>query len=161
VAIFGALAFAHRAGPPDLRITGKVSGTPTPTVERPDASGAPRAAGAFAASGSWTMSSLPDCFFEQERVRGGVAQLRGKFPPAAQRLAPGTVVRAGDCAIEVRDRELWISRGPDRLRVPPDARLYRHAGGLTLVVVDGGHAEIRRYSADAPGAAEPELPSSR
>jgi hypothetical protein len=31
------------------------------------------------------------------------------------------------------------------LRVPPEARLYREAGRLTLVYVHGAHAEIRRY----------------
>jgi hypothetical protein len=45
----------------------------------------------------------------------------------------------------VRDRELWIARGADRLRVPPDAYLYRDAGGLTLVFIHGAQAEIRKY----------------
>jgi hypothetical protein len=145
VVAIGSIVFAHRGGPPDLQISGKVSGTPTPTAQGPDAPGRAAAQAAFRGSGPWVMSSLPACFRERERMRGSVAELRAKFPPASERVRPPSVVTSGDCTLTVRDRELLVSRGDDRLRVPPDAFLYREAGGFTLVYIHGGRAEIRRY----------------
>ncbi len=91
------------------------------------------------------MSSLPGCFVERERLRGSLALLRAKFPPPQQRLRPGSSVRAGDCTLSVGAHDLWIARGNDRLRVPPEARLFREHTSLTLVFVSGERAEIRRY----------------
>jgi hypothetical protein len=145
VVAVGSLVFARRGGPPDLQITGKVSGTPTPTAQRPDAAGSPGPQAAFRGSGSWVMSSLPSCFRERERRRGSLAELRAKFPPSSERIRPPALVMSGDCTLTVRDREVWISRGDDRLRVPPSAFLYREAGGFTLVSIRGTQAEIRRY----------------
>jgi hypothetical protein len=145
VAGLGSLVFAHRGGPPNLQISAKVSGTPTPTAEGPDAAGKPAAQAPFRGSGAWVMSSLPGCFRERERMRGSVAELRSKFPPTSERVGPPAVVLSGDCTLTVRDRDLLISRGADRLRVPPDAFLYREAGGFTLVFIHGTRAEIRRY----------------
>jgi len=145
VVAIGSLVFARRGGPPNLQITGKVSGTPTPTAQRPDAAGSASPQAAFRGSGAWVMSSLPSCFRERERRRGSVAELRAKFPPTSERIAPPAIVVSGDCTLTVRDRELWISRGDDRLRVPPSAFLYREADGFTLVSIRGTRAEIRRY----------------
>jgi hypothetical protein len=141
----GMIAFARHGPSPELKITGKVTGTPTPTSQLPDAAGTSAANAAFTGSGSWTLSSLPSCFRERERIRGNLVALRAKFPPPSERLRPRTVVHSGDCTIIVRDHELWVSRGADRLRVPPEAGLYRNAHGLTLVYVRGAQAEIRRY----------------
>jgi hypothetical protein len=145
VAALGSLVFAHRGGPPNLRISAKVSGTPTPTAEGPDTAGTAPTQAAFRGSGAWVMSSLPACFRERERVRGSVAELRSKFPPPSERVRPPSVVLSGDCTVTVRDRDLLISRGADRLRVPPEAFLYRESGGFTLVFIHGTRAEIRRY----------------
>ncbi len=143
VAAAGSLLFAHRGGPPDLRISGPASGTPT--AERPPAAATPLSRAAFAGSGPWVMSSLPACFAERERIRGRLDALRAKFPPTSERVRPPSVVLSGECTIFVRGDELWITRGADRLRVPPQAFLYRNARGLTLVYVHAGEAEIRRY----------------
>jgi len=145
VTVLGSIAFSRRGQAPDLKISGRVTGTPTPTAQRPAApeSGAPQMN--FLGAGSWTMSALPSCFRERERLRGPLAQLRPKFPPAAERVPPASIVRSGDCTILVGRNDLQISRGRDRLRVPPDAALYRDANGLTLVSIDGSRAEIRRY----------------
>jgi len=145
VAVFGALAFARKGGPPNLQVSSRVSGTPTPTAERHRTESGARESEAFSASGAWTMSSLPACFFEQDHLLGGLAQLRPRFPSVADRVPPGTTIRWGDCTIAVHARELRIARGTDRLRVPPDARLYRRGERLTLVWTDGRRAEIRHY----------------
>ncbi len=146
VAAIGAVAFAFRRDSVDLRVTGRVVGTPTPTAEQPEASSHAReVAPAFIGSGSWAMSSLPECFVERRRITGLTMALRAKFPPESERIEPPAVVRSGNCTVQVRAHDLWISRGTDRLRVPPEARLYRVDGHLTLVAIDGRHAEIRRY----------------
>jgi hypothetical protein len=155
VVAVGSVVFARRGGPPDLQISGKVSGTPTPTAQRPAAAPSPGPQAAFRGSGAWVMSSLPSCFRERERRRGSVAELRATFPPTSERIRPPAVVMSGDCRLGVRDRELWISRGDDRLRVPPTAFLYREAGGFTLVSIHGTQAEIRRYESGLGAAATP------
>ena len=43
VVAVGSIVFAHRAAPPNLRISGKVSGTPTPSAQGPDEAGTPAA----------------------------------------------------------------------------------------------------------------------
>jgi hypothetical protein len=145
VAIVGTIVFAHRSAPPDLRISDKVAGTPTPTVERPDADASARAKTAFVGQGSWVMSSLPACFDEQRLVRGSLADVRAELPPAADRLPPATVIRRGACTLVVGAHDLVIARGPDRLRVPPEAALYRRGERLTLVARTGNRVEIRVY----------------
>lgn len=145
VVAIGSIAFARRGTPPDLKIVGKVSGTPTPTAQRPDAVETLPAKAPFIGSGSWVMSSLPTCFHERERISGNLTDVRSKFPSTSERVRPPSIVLSGDCTLTVRDHEVWISRGDDRLRVPPDAFLYREPGGLTLVYIHGNRAEIRRY----------------
>ncbi len=145
VVAIGAVAFAFGHGSADLRITGKVVGTPTPTAERPDAPGTGPGQTAFVASGSWVLSSLPACLFEQDHRYGKLADLRASLPAEADRVLPGATLHYGDCTLVVRPHEVWISRGSDRLRVPPEARLYRHGERLTLVFSDGPHVELRHY----------------
>jgi hypothetical protein len=137
--------FARRDRPVDFTVTGKVSGTPTPTAQRPDATGGAPAEGGFIASGAWTMSSLPGCFFEQSHRFGRLTELEPTFPPATQRMAAGSTIRWGACTVSVRPDQVWIARGDDRLRVPPVARLYRDGDRLVLVSIAGRQAEIRRY----------------
>jgi hypothetical protein len=142
VVALGGLLFAHRLAPPDLRISAKPTGTPT--VETRVAQ-APSTPVPFSGQGAWVLSALPDCFDEQSRASGPAADLRAKVPPAADRIAPGTTLHVAACTLLVRPRDIWVDRGPDRLRVPPDAALYRVDGELTLVVRTGGRMEIRRY----------------
>jgi hypothetical protein len=142
VVVFGSIVFAHRLAAPDLKISAQPSGTPT--VERRVAE-APATARPFTGQGPWVLSALPTCFDEQSRARGPYAELASKLPPAADRIAPGTTLTVGDCSLTVRDRDIWVDRNGDRLRVPPDAKLYRVDGRLTLAVRTANVLEIRRY----------------
>jgi hypothetical protein len=142
VVAFGSIVFAHRMAPPDLRISAEATGTPT--VEQHVAE-APATARPFTGQGPWVLSALPDCFDEQSRVRGPYAQVEAKLPPAADRVAPGTTLTVGACTLIVSARDILVERGPDRLRVPPEASLYRVEGHLTLAVRSGRELEIRRY----------------
>ena len=142
VLIAGSIIFAHRLARPDLRISAQPSGTPTvetrvaetPAPNRP-----------FTGQGPWVLSALPGCFDEQSRVSGPYAAVAAKLPPAADRIAAGTTLRLGPCTVLVRARDIWVDRGPDRLRVPPDAALYKVEGRLVLTVRTGTQLEIRRY----------------
>jgi hypothetical protein len=143
VVVLGSLVFAHRLTAPELHVTAKPTGTPT--VESPGGPDASAPPVAFSAEGPWVLSALPSCFTEQSRVSGPLALLRAKIPPAAERLAPGTTLHEGACTVLVRAHDVVVARGTDRLRVPPEAQLYRTGAQLTLVARSGATVEIRRY----------------
>ncbi len=143
VVVVGSLVFAHRLAAPDLRVSAQATGTPT--VESPSRPAAQSTPDAFAAQGSWVLSALPGCFDEQSRIRGPRAALATKLPSESERIAPGTTLTSGACTVLVGERDVVVRRGDDRLRVPPDAALYRVDGRLTLVVRSGPTIEIRRY----------------
>ena len=143
VVMIGSLIFAHRLTAPDLRVSAQATGTPTVESAAPPQ---PRSTpAAFTAQGPWVLSALPACFDEQSRIRGPYAALRTKVPSPSARVAPGTTLTSGACTVQVRAHDLIVHRGEDRLRVPPDAALYRVNGRLTLVARDGAGVEIRRY----------------
>jgi hypothetical protein len=142
VVVFGSIVFAHRLAPPNLRISAQPTGTPTVETRFSEA---PATARPFTGQGPWVLSALPGCFDEQSRVSGPFAGVEPKLPPATERIAPGTTLHVGECTLAVRDRDIWVERGADRLRVPPDATLYRVDGHLILAVRSGGQLEIRRY----------------
>lgn len=143
VVLVGGLLAAHRLGPPDLRIVGPASGTPS--VEGSARPEPPRSPPPFTGTGSWVLSALPGCFDERVRLRGPAATLAAEIPPASERIAAPAAFAVGACALQVEPHEVWVTRGPDRMRVPPDAALYRVAGRLVLVVRSGPTVEIRRY----------------
>ena len=144
VVLVGGIVVAHRLSQPsDLRISSQAAGTPRPESSPPPEPG--RTAAPFAGEGTWVLSALPACFDERSRVRGPLAAVGAKLPPDAARIQPPATIRSGDCTVEVRAHDLWVFRGPDRLRVPPQAALYREDGRLTLVVRTANEIEIRRY----------------
>jgi hypothetical protein len=142
VVVFGSIVFAHRLAQPDLKISAQPSGTPTVETHVAEA---PATARPFTGQGPWVLSALPGCFDEQSRVSGPFAAVEAKLPPPADRIPTGTTLHVGDCTLVVRGRDIWVDRGPDRLRVPPEAALYRVDGHLTLAVRTGSQLEIRRY----------------
>jgi hypothetical protein len=142
VVAIGSLVFAHRLVPPDLRIAARPTGTPTVGRDVAEAPGTPPP---FTGQGPWVLSALPECFDEQSRVRGPASDLRAKLPPAGDRLPPGTVLHVGPCRLAIGANDIRVQRGADRLRIPPQAALYRVNGRLTLTVRSGGIVEIRRY----------------
>jgi hypothetical protein len=142
VIAIGGIAFAHRMTATDLQISARPTGTPTVETRVPDAAATSRP---FAGQGPWVFSALPDCFDEESRATGPNAALATRLPPAAARIGPGTTFAAGPCTVIVRAHDIWVDRGADRLRVPPEAALYRVRGRLVLTVRTGPTTEIRRY----------------
>ncbi len=142
VVALGGLVFARRLTAPDLRIEARPTGTPTVETHHAEDAAAP---GAFSGQGPWVLSALPDCFDEQSRIRGPAGLLAPRVPPAADRIPAGTILSAGACTLTVGAHDIRVTRGPDHLRVPPEAALYRAGGRLVLVARSGADLEIRRY----------------
>jgi hypothetical protein len=148
VLAFGTIVFANRLRAlRDFDVRGKVVGTPTPVTDR-DASPVP--SGTFTGQGAWVLSALPECFAQQSSLVGTTRALTFDVPPARERIAPGTTFRQANCVVTVREHDVVIVRGGDRLRVPPEARLYRTPKGLALVYEHGGRAQLRIYSGGEP-----------
>lgn len=144
VVAIGSVVFAHRlATLRDFDVRAQASGTPTPTRGGGDAVPTPSAT--FSGDGPWVLSALPSCFVQQSSIVGTTAQLTYDVPPASERIPPGTTLHRGSCTLRVREHDIWVIRGSDRLRVPPEARLYRTKKGLTLVYERDGRMEIRVY----------------
>ena len=99
----------------------------------------------FIGQGGWVLSALPGCFVQQSSIEGPSASLGRQVPGDALRIAPGTTLRRGSCTLMVRPHDIWVFRGADRLRVPPEARLYHGPQGLTLVYRHAGRTEVRVY----------------
>jgi hypothetical protein len=99
----------------------------------------------FVGQGGWVLSALPSCFTQRSSTQGPTAMLGREIPQDALRIAPGTTLRSGSCTVLVRPHDIWVYRGGDRLRVPPEARLYHGPQGLTLVYQHAGRTEVRVY----------------
>jgi hypothetical protein len=149
VVVLGSIAFAHRlATLREFDVTARATGTPTPTRGSGETPGVPF--GDFSGEGPWVLSALPSCFVQQQSVRGTAAQLAHEIPPARLRVAPGTTLRRGNCVVTVREHDILVVRGADRLHVPAEARLYDAPKGLTLVYEHNGRTQIRVYSGEEP-----------
>jgi len=93
----------------------------------------------------WALSALPDCFVQRTEATGSRAYVEARIPAGAQPVPDGTRLRYGPCTILVRESELLVERGADRLRVPPRATLYTAGDKLVLVRASGKTAVLRTY----------------
>jgi HAMP domain-containing protein len=100
---------------------------------------------AFRGDAPWALSALPECLQQTSESNGTLAYVRSKLPPGATEVAPGTQLTYADCTIFVGDGELFVRRGPDRLRVPPRVALYRADGGLALLRYEGERGKLLIY----------------
>lgn len=95
----------------------------------------------------WAMSALPECFTQISKTIGPAAYVLAHVPADVQMQRPGTTYDSADCALQVRGDTVLVTRGSDRLRIPPPARLY--AGHLKAALLRGepGGLELRVYAA--------------
>lgn len=146
VVAFGAAIFAQRqAALRDFDVRGTPQPGMTPTITRGAGNDGATPAAQFAGEGPWVLSALPGCFEQKSSIVGPSLQLTHHVPPAAERIRPSTSLRRGNCTIVVGEHDVWVFRGADRLRVPPEARLYAARAGLTLVYEHAGRTEVRIY----------------
>jgi hypothetical protein len=120
-----------------VKVPPKAAQTPPPSK---------RAAGTFVANAGWALSALPECFTQIEKVTGPPKYVLARVPQGASMLRTGTVIDTADCRIAVTGNTVVITRGSDRLSVPPIARLYQVPdGSLALLrAADDGY-ELRVY----------------
>jgi len=145
VVVVGSVVFAHRI------VTGNWTLRVDTRTARPNASGNGNGGfvttpePAFVGQGPWVLSALPACFIQQSSKEGPAELMTADVPQDALRIAPGTTLHRGNCTVMVRKDDIWVFRGLDRLRVPPDARLYNGPEGLTLVYRHNGRTQVRVY----------------
>ncbi|HEY4441984.1 MAG TPA: hypothetical protein VGN14_16110 [Candidatus Elarobacter sp.] len=150
VLVVGTVIFANRMRAlRDFDVSGATKFSPRPQAATNES---PVPFGSFTGEGPWVLSALPSCFAQQSSLIGTTLQLTFDVPPARERIPPGTTFTQGNCTVIVRAHDVWIARGADRLRVPPEARLYRTPKGLALVYERDGRAQIRVYTAGEPGS---------
>ena len=94
----------------------------------------------------WALSALPECFRQLSSATGSSAFARTALPPGAERLKPGTRLRAADCTLQIGRDSALIVRGENRLIVPPLARFYRAGNRLILDRVAGTREDVRVYT---------------
>ena len=144
--MIGSFVFARRLTLREFDVRPRALGTPTPTVDGRRSGKQARTTGPVITEGSWVLSALPGCFDQKSAKAGASTGFRPTdFPLPSERLGPGAVVRRADCTIVVGEHDLRVFRGEDRLRVPPEAALYRSGERLTLVWEGNGRTEVRDY----------------
>ncbi|HET7812760.1 MAG TPA: hypothetical protein VFL13_00145 [Candidatus Baltobacteraceae bacterium] len=98
----------------------------------------------------WAMSALPECFTQESKTSGPSAYVLAHLPAGAAMMRPGETASFGDCSLQVSGDAILVTRGSDRLRIPPIARLYRAGTTLALLRGGGGGLELRIYDTAAP-----------
>lgn len=105
-----------------------------------------RGTGAFIADAGWALSVLPECFTQTSKSTGPLKYVLADLPSGASMLRPGTTVNSADCVVSVTGDTVVVTRGTDRLRVPPIARLYQAPGSLALLRGADDGFELRVYA---------------
>lgn len=106
-----------------------------------------RSNGALRGDAPWALSALPDCLRQRQKTTGPEAYVAAHLPAGMAPVAPGSTLVYGPCTISVAGGEAWVTRGPDRLRIPPNVQFYRAPGVLALVRSSGSNYELRIYDA--------------
>lgn len=104
-----------------------------------------RESSAFVADAGWALSVLPDCFTQTSKSTGPLKYVLTNLPSGASMLRPGDRVVSADCKVAVTSDTVVVTRGADRLRVPPIARLYEAPGAVALLRGADDGFELRVY----------------
>ena len=145
VVAFGSAVFAHRFAAQGWKLHADATGPPSAAKGNSNEGFVATPAPFFIGQGPWVLSALPACFVQQSWKEGPARLLREDVPQDALRIAPGTTLHRANCTVLVRAHDIWVYRGGDRLRVPPEARLYDGPQGLALVYEHAGRTEVRVY----------------
>jgi len=105
----------------------------------------PERASALAGDAPWALSALPECLSQTSESRGPVRYVLARLPKGAVPIVPPASLVYGDCTIRIVGDEAYVSRGHDRLRIPPRVRFYRTADSIVLIRDDQESAELRVY----------------
>ncbi len=140
--LFVASALPH--GPRTAGASHYSSGTGTPGPAQHD--DRPATTAPTTGEAPWALDVLPECFHELARSSGTPAFARTRRPSGARPLAPGTVLRVADCTLTIGSASGVVSRGADRLVIPPVARFYRDGGRRLVLDRSGsGREDVRIF----------------
>ncbi len=81
----------------------------------------------------WALSALPECMIQTTEGKGSLRTLLAHLPHNAQEIVPPATLHYSDCTLSISGDQALVSRGEDRLRIPPVARFYRFDGGIVLL----------------------------
>lgn len=95
----------------------------------------------------WALSALPECFVQQSKTTGPKNFVLAHIPAGMTMLSPGQRAVFADCTLQVKGDTILVTRGADRLRIPPVSRLYRLGSTLALLRGGNGGLELRVYTA--------------
>lgn len=102
---------------------------------------------AFTGDAPWALSALPECFVQtSESTAPDLSYVLSRLPKGAVMARPATVLRYGDCTLHVEGEQVLVTRGSDRMRIPPKARIYTAPGELALLRGSGGGYDLRVYN---------------
>ncbi len=101
--------------------------------------------GALRGDAPWALSALPDCLHQRAESSGSLDYVRSHLPAGVAPVPAGSKLVYGPCTISVADGEAYVTRGSDRLRIPPHVQLYRAPGVLALLRSSGSNGELRVY----------------
>ncbi len=130
---------------PDIAIKIKSVFVKVPPKAAPSEAPSKRASSAFVADAGWALSVLPECFTQTSKSTGPLNYVLANLPSGSSMLRPGASVDSADCHITVTSDTVVVTRGSDRLRVPPIARLYEAPGWVALLRGGGDGFELRVY----------------
>lgn len=103
--------------------------------------------GALRGDAPWALSALPECLRQRSEATGPRAFVLARVPADVTPVAAGSNLNYGACTISVGNGEAYVTRGPDRLRIPPHVQFYRAPGVLALLRSGGSVYELRIYDA--------------
>jgi hypothetical protein len=119
---------------------GRGSGPP-----KPQASSTARPQSGLGGDAPWALAALPECFDQLTTDTGPRAFLLSHLPAGSVEVVPPARLQYADCTIFVRGDEAIVTRGSDRLRIPPPARFYRSSRTLSLLRTNDVGGELRIY----------------
>ncbi len=144
VAIATIVALPQREAPREPSTQRYTTGHGTPGPPGGDTLG--RAPLPVTGAAPWALSALPECFRQQSRASGPAWFARRKVPAGAKRVAGGVSLHVGDCRLDIGDDSVAVTRGENRLSIPPEARIYVAGRALVLERVERGREDVRVYT---------------
>lgn len=98
----------------------------------------------FTGDAPWALSALPECF-HQRSSRSGTTVFARVLLAGAHAIAPGTVLHVADCTVAISRDFAIVTRGENRLRIPPPARFYARGEATIVERRDGVRDDVRVY----------------
>ncbi len=116
-----------------------------PKAAQPAPAGTRKAAG-VTGDAPWALSALPECFDQQSKSTGPeLSYMLAHLPAGSQMVRPPATLRYDDCTLHVQGAQVFVDRGTDHMRIPPQARLYTAPGKVALLRGSDGGYELRVY----------------